>query len=502
MANPCQVDRLPDDLLRNVLHRAAVRLGLDMGVGVRALDERWSYPTLSSDARWAEVRELSRLRGVSKRFCHVASTVSNLHCRISPMDGEEEILRLANFLSKSKCAGALTLTLGFDTEEAEGEQAGDRLPETEVSIFNSLSESLCFEELFRQAPCLQRFAVVGGPFKPCKDLDEETAVSTEAASNRLLEALATNCRSLSALALGSSDDYYQRFPLLTSSLVLVCKPFSNLSRLCIHTNADIGSDGQGLTSLLKLCPNLLQLEVERSHPAFGQEAAAPDREYLLVESDSLEVLDVDVLQSHVTLDICTPKLLDLRFECESGAVVIAAPLLSVLYMDWSAKVTVLDPWEQLESLYLRSYSRDYVVWNVNGPLHEALQSCSRLKLLCVQRGWLKNLSGLTEGLGSLTELIVPDRWLCELRSSVVENLQEMRKLTVFFDHESLDSKSLDESPQILKGLRALEGFSKLEFLRLEDASNIAPCAVLTLLSLQKKRPGLDVQITVDPLIDY
>lgn len=181
--------------------------------------------------------------------------------------------------------------------------------------------------------------------------------------------------------------------------------------------------------------------------------------------------------------------------------VIAAPNLSVLAINWSAKVTIVEPWVQLESVFLTSSrpGSDYVLWDTNSPLHEALQSSSKLKSLSVESGWLKNLSGLTEGFGSLTELVVPDRWLSEVCESKFENLRELRKLTVFFDHDTLDSESLEETPEPLKGLRALEFFPKLELLRLEDASDLAPCAVLALLSIQSRRPGLDIQITLDPL---
>lgn len=147
MVDLCQVDRLPDDLLCDVLHRAAVRLDCT-DAGLRALDERWTNK--NSRASWAQVRELCRLQEVSKRFQHVTSTVKNLHCRISPLNAEAEILGLATFLSRTRCAGGLALTLALEDDvmsDEDGERE-DLPPGIPSSIFRDLAESKCFEQLF------------------------------------------------------------------------------------------------------------------------------------------------------------------------------------------------------------------------------------------------------------------------------------------------------------------------------------------------------------------
>ncbi|GAQ78252.1 hypothetical protein KFL_000100180 [Klebsormidium nitens] len=201
MADPCHLDRIPTDLLRDVLHRAAVRLDCTDG-GLRALDEMRTCK--NSRAEWAQVRELCRLQAVSKRFHQVASTVKNLHCRINPQAASRMLSGLATFLSKARCAEGLALTFGPKSTDPEDDwdDNGVRHPETQFSLCRTLAESQCFQELFIEAPCLQQFAVVRERFNRSEVLGQEMAADVELATNRLLEALSANCPRLSALALG------------------------------------------------------------------------------------------------------------------------------------------------------------------------------------------------------------------------------------------------------------------------------------------------------------
>lgn len=258
--------------------------------GIWALGDRWR--TTNSQNKWAQVRELCRLQGVSKRFHHVAATVGNLHCRISPLKAEAEISGLATFLFRAKCAGALALTFGPASGQEEDQDEG------RYALFKALAESQCLRELFEQAPCLERFAVVlerstrSRELKLGQEMGVKMAVNAEAASNRLLEALAATCPRLSVLALGHSYRSPLRFPVLASSLGFGCKPFLGLRRLCIHEDVQFDLDGQGLTSLLSLCPNLLKLELERGLYYETQPPTNPI--HLLIESDTLEFLKVEV----------------------------------------------------------------------------------------------------------------------------------------------------------------------------------------------------------------
>lgn len=502
MAEPyCHVDRLPDDLLRDVLHRAAVRLDC-IDAGVRALNE--SGTDRDSQDKWAQIREICSLQGVCKRFYHVPLTVKNLHCRICPFDAEAEILGLANFLSKARCVKGLALTLALkaDLEDSDGDTEVEYLPiELHPSLFRNLAESQCFEELFVQAPCLEQFALAAGSFTVSKELVEgqeglgvKTAGAVEAASNRLLAELAAKCPRLRAIALGSTTGSCSSFPVLAQSVHPVCESFPELRRLCLHQDVRIQSDGQGLSSLLKKCPNLQQLEVERDHCIYGRlKPSNPD--YLLLESDSLEVLDFDSRYYKLTLDICTPKFRSAKLGCHSkGAVTIAAPKLSTLEIDCSAKVTVLAPWEQLERLTLTGSSESkYFVWDCNSPLHEALRSCSNLKYLAIRSGLrgIKNVSGLTEGFGNLTELTVHDGTLSDDYESKPVNLREIRKLTVSFEHRY--ARVSQNKSRLLKALKALVCFPKLESLQLQETGDITPLAVKALQSLQKRQPRLEIR---------
>lgn len=276
--------------------------------------------------------------------------------------------------------------------------------------------------------------------------------------------------------------------MLAQSLGLVCKPFPQLRRLCINEDVQIGSDGQGFTSLLQLCPNLLQLEIERDH-CYGQ--PTPDPECLFIHSDSLEVLKFRSLYYDRNLDIRTPKLRSAELGCEFlGAVVIEAPNLIALEIDISAKVTVLAPCKQLESLWLKSFSERDFLWDSTHPLHEALQSCSNLKYMAIEGGLITDVSSLTEALGSLTELDVTEESWCEVCNSRPENLRLLRKLTVSFDHR-FPCKSLDEG-RLFKSLRLLECFPKLESLRLQDTGDLTPSAAKALVSLQNRQPRLSI----------
>lgn len=480
MAGQCQLDRLPEDLLRNIFHRAAVRLECT-DAGVWALEEMGSYNS-NSRAEWAQVRELYRLQSVSKHFHLVASTVKNLHCRINPQTARKEISGLVNFLSMSRCAESLVLTFGAETDwECNEGEGSDRQPKKQLSLFTVLTESQCSNELLLQAPCLKRFAAVRERVTQNDGrLHWGLGAGIEAASRRLLEALAENCPRLSVLALGTGNDSSSvRFPLLTPNLS--CKPFGQLRRLRLHYVAQDASDSQGLMSLLTLCPNLLQLELDY---------ARLDSEYLRLESDSLEVLNVGFPRSELTLDIRTPKLRRLKLGYDfRGAAMILAPNLSTLDLNVSVKVTVVTPWEQLERVILTSYPERFFVWDPNGPLHEALQGCSNLKHLAIRSAWIQNLSCLVEGLGSLiTELEIPDRILCEVceNKSKADSLRELRKLNVCFGYGTWESVSESE---LLKAIQDLKCFPKLEILWLLYRGSFMPRAVEALLSLQKKRPA-------------
>ncbi|GAQ78287.1 hypothetical protein KFL_000100520 [Klebsormidium nitens] len=366
MADPCHVDRLPDDLLRDILHRAAVRLDW-RDAGVWALEEKGCRT--DSRTEWAQVRELCRLQGVSTRFYLIASTVRNLHCRISPRVPKKEIVGLANFLSKTRCAKGLSLTFGPKTDpEDDEDEDGDRHPETPLVLFISPAESKLFKEILNQAPRLEQFAAVKGHFTEYDGgLDGNAAANLRTrASNLLLEALSKSCPRLSALALGNHISSPLRFPLLAPSLNLFDKAFPQLKRLCINGDVQADSNGQGVTSLLKLCPHLLQLELCY---------ATPYSEYLLVDSDSLEVLEVQMP-------------------------------------------------------YIRKSK--------------------------------------------------PDN-LCD----------SLRKLTVSFDPEI--GESVDEST-LLEAVRGLERFQKLELVRLKDTGDLTPFAAQALLSLQWRRPGLQILV--------
>lgn len=272
----------------------------------------------------------------------------------------------------------------------------------------------------------------------------------------------------------------------------VCKPFVKLRRLCIHADVQVGTLGQGLTSLLKLCPGLLQLEIEREH--FHDRRAAPDTQYLVVDLDSLEVLDFESFYHNLTLDIRTPNLRSAKLGWEfKGFVSVAAPKLSKLEMTSSAKVSVLAPWEQLERLVLICYSEEdseSLSWDTSGPLREALRRCSKLKSLTLsgQSRGIKDVSGLTERFEGLSELTVHDGTLWELYESTPESLRKLRKLTVSFEHRHT-RESMDES-RLLKTLRASQCFPKLEILHLEDTGDYTPRAVQALLSFQRGHPGL------------
>lgn len=204
------------------------------------------------------------------------------------------------------------------------------------------------------------------------------------------------------------------------------------------------------------------------------------------------------VSSEATLEIRTPKLRKLKLGCGwngAGAAVITAPSLSALEIDCSAKVTVLAPWEQLDRLIITAYQGNHFVWGSEGSLHMALRSCSNLKSLSIQSQRIKNVSYLTEGLGSaLTELIIPDTLLSEILESKSEHLIRLRKLTVSFgsDDDTYESARIDES-RLFKGLRNIECFPKLEFLRLEEIGYVFTLrAAQALLSLQKKLPRLEI----------
>lgn len=158
MAEPCHLDRFPIDVLRDILHRAAVRLDCK-DAAVWALGKQWSSTNFKE--QWAQVMELCRLQGVCKRCYRVAATVKNLRCRISPLKAKAEISGLAIFLSKARCAEGLAITIGPETLRKDHEdEGGYRHPETQATLFRALAESQSFRELFVQAPCLERFAVV------------------------------------------------------------------------------------------------------------------------------------------------------------------------------------------------------------------------------------------------------------------------------------------------------------------------------------------------------
>lgn len=305
-----------------------------------------------------------------------------------------------------------------------------------------------------------------------------------------------NTTNMSALALGNSCGSSLPFPVLASSLGSVCKPFPELRRLRIQSDVHFYSDGQGLHSLLKLSPKLLQLELERGLFHVGHNGPLTDPQYLLIESDSLEFLGVEVIlySDLLTLDIRTPKLREAKLGCEfKGAVLIAAPAcLSALEINCSAKVTVREPWEQLDSLILWSNPEDFFFWDSNGPLQEALQGCKSLRSFSIQSPYLKNVSDLTGALAGLEELRIHDRLICEVFESKPENLRNsLRELTVFFDEWEV----LDEE-RIFKAVRAADFLPKLVTLRLEDTGSIPPRAVQALVSFQRKRPGVDVQFNI------
>lgn len=495
---PCHFDRLPGAVLQDILHRAACRAETSDG-GYRVLEE--NKPCFESWRKWAQVAELCRLQTVSKHFSQVASTVQNLQYRISPFSFKHDMSRLARFLGEAKCAKSIVITIRCQVADKDRITAAeywgsDGSIESQLDIFEDNNET--FEELFFHAPCLDQFAVVWDvSLAPSGDLDpdsEEAASFGAEPSNHMLKALAGYCPQLKSLALGIQHfepNGYLHYPWLVadSSLASVSRPqFLQLKRLNIHGSAQ---DAQAVSTLISMCPALQQLMIYHWKP-LPDVGGGPD--CLRLESESLEVLDV--VLSCTLLDIRTPNLYKLALKTESQApIVMDTPNLSDLTIEGSVKVRALSSWK-LERLLVRPNEEYYsCVWDCNGLLHEAVQSCLGLSCLIFdsEEAVRGSVSGLIQGLEELEDLRLDSIRMLEVCQSITEpvKLPQLKKLAVYFDADFGRRVNESHFEKVVQSV-TVGRFPRLECLILKCSGYFTRRSANALLALRERRPMLKI----------
>lgn len=505
LAEPCHLDRLPYAVLQDILHRAACRRIFTQYYGNRVLEEKDS--SVQPWMHWAQVTELCRLQTVSRQFYQVASTVQNLHLRISPVTFKRDLEWFARFLKRARCAKSLLIAIrckDLDNSQmpaAEYESHIQSLASQRSDLLDDMSET--FEDFFLQTPCLEQFAVVWDVSTvPSGNLTLEKAASLPGveSSTHMLKALAAHCPQLTSLLLGDQqcrDDppgQSLQVPSLAaaSRLASVCGPFVQLKKLIIQ---EVAQDAEAISTFVRMCPALQELIVEQMS-YLADVGEGPKR--LLLASETLEVLHVWLFREGTLLDIRTPKLYKMVLNTHYPApmVVIDAPKLSDLEIEGSAQVTALAQWK-LERLNVqRDRDSTCCVWDCNGSLHEAVQACLGLTCLIfdTEAAVIGSASTLIKGLEELEELSVPSKTLletCQLVAKKVK-LPELKKLTVLFDTDQWSCPVVERQFQTVLQSVTVESFPRLEFLSLSCSGYYTAGSVRALISLRERCPALEV----------
>lgn len=504
------MDRLPVAILQEILCRAACRFHCsgykDFGYG--GLEEKLSSCVKPSE-KWPQVTELCRLQIVSKHFQEVASTLQTLHCRISPLHAKRDLRGLIAFLATARCAKALVVTFRYRWKDEKLDrvidwsfsqrEGADRHLQSLLGLFNDLSESL--EQLFPQTPCLETFAVAWNALiaKPDKISPERADELGANLTNRIFKGLAASCPQLRTLAL--NDGHLCRYDSLhflclaaSSGLETVCKPFVELRRLIVQESA---REIQAISTLISMCPKLQQLDIKEVY-RFGSGYPKVVPGCLLLQSASLEVLDVWVPSGDVMLDIRTPKLhkLALRNRAE-GVTAIAAPNLRYLEIDGSSKVEVSTQWK-LGKLVVKAEQDNRCRWDLSDALQEAFQSCcSSLKFVTFDTDMavVGKVSGFLKRLEQLEELRLSSGTWIDTCRSIAEpaKLPTLKNLTIFFKSTRSGNCSASES-NVIEVVRSVtvEAFPALRRLTLEAAGSFSSRSVRALFALHKERPELEL----------
>lgn len=499
---PCHMDRLPVAILQEILSRAAC--GSDSkDFGSLELEQKlgsWVNPSM----KWPQVTELCCLQSVSKQFLQAASMAQTLLCRISPLHAQRDLRGLIQFLARARCSKSLVLTLRHRKVDLKWGQVtdwnifqelgGERAQESLLGLYTDLSEG--FEQLFIQTPRLEHFAVVwNAPLSKPDYLSLERAVQLGLHStNQMLKALAASCPHLRTLALGDAHHALQ-FPCLAASLGLdaVYKPFLELRSLIIQ---DSVRDSQAMSTLVSLCPKLQQLEIKDVYRfEAGYPRVAPG--CFIIQSETLEVLDVWIPSRDVTLEIRTPKLYKLALKNRAqGVTAIAAPNPRDLEIDCSSKVEVASQW-QINKLVIKADQDKCCRWDPNGTLQKALQSCWSLTSVSFDTHMVivGNVADFLNKLEQLEELRLPSGTFVETCDSTAKpaKLPSLKKLTVFFKgtRSGACAASANEVLDVLRSVTT-EGFPALRRLTLEAGGYYSSRSVKALFALQKGRPELEL----------
>lgn len=495
----CDLEGIPSVILQDILHRASCSRLIYSESGCRILEANNESGVKRPWKKWAHVTELCRLQLVSKRFYHVASLVQNLQCTIDPLHAKGDLRGLKGFLARARCAKGLVLTLTRQriVRQLPNVLVGDGVDtvlDALSSLFNNLSKGLA--RLFPRAPLLEQFAVVWKVqmLRPeimmCEDSrpDEIGAAST----NRMFKALAASCPRLRTLAIGDCNMNFShslRFLCLAASsgLERKCRPFSQLRRLVIQDSA---RDVRAISNLIGMCPKLQHLEIEDFYRYEKDRPKVPG--CFLVQSESLEALDIWFPSRDVLLDIRTPRLCKLALRDRAGGLTaISAPELRHLETQGSSRLTVSAEWK-LETLVIKPDKDLFCRMNAGGALQEAVRSSSGLTFLSFDTpsAVLGDATGFLRGLRESKELRIPSVTLVEACRSIEEpvKMPELKELTLLFTRSGLgpvDGKLVDVAQSI-----TVEGFPKLECLTLDTGGCYSSRSVRALIALHLTRPSL------------